>query len=45
MTRDEMVGWHHRLEGHESEQTQGGGEGKEAWHAVVHKAGKSQTSD
>ena len=23
MTEDEMVGWHHRLDGHESEQTPG----------------------
>ena len=23
MTEDEMVGWHHRLNGHEFEQTQG----------------------
>ena len=23
---DEMAGWHHRLNGHESEQTQGGSE-------------------
>ena len=28
MTEDEMVGWHHRLNGHESEQTLGGGEGQ-----------------
>ena len=40
-----MVGWHHFLNGHESEQTQEDGEGKEAWRAVVHEAGKSQTSD
>ena len=25
---DEMVGWHHRLEGHESEQALGDGEGQ-----------------
>ena len=29
MTKDEMVGWHHRLNGHEFEQTQGDdGQGK-----------------
>ena len=28
MTEDEMVGWHHRLDGHEFEQTLGGGEGQ-----------------
>ena len=27
MTEDEMVGWHHQLNGHEFEQTPGGGEG------------------
>ena len=26
MTEDEMVGWHHRLDGHEFEQSQGDGE-------------------
>ena len=28
MTEDEMVGWHHQLNGHEFEQTPGGGEGR-----------------
>ena len=28
MTEDEMVGWHHRLDGRESEQTLGDGEGQ-----------------
>ena len=28
MTEDEMVGWHHRLSGHEIEQTRGDGEGQ-----------------
>ena len=27
-TEDEMVGWHHRLDGHELEQTLGDGEGQ-----------------
>ena len=27
-TEDEMVGWHHQLNGHEFEQTQGDGEGQ-----------------
>ena len=27
-TEDEMVGWHHRLDGHEFEQALGGGEGQ-----------------
>ena len=28
MTEDEMIRWHHRLNGHESEQTLGDGEGQ-----------------
>ena len=28
MTEDEMVGWHHRLNGHEFEQTPGVGDGQ-----------------
>ena len=28
MTEDEMVGWHHRLNGNESEQASGDGEGQ-----------------
>ena len=28
MAEDEMVGWHHRLDGHEFEQTPGDGEGQ-----------------
>ena len=28
MTEDEMVGWHHRLNGHEIEQAPGVGEGQ-----------------
>ena len=31
MTEDEMVGWQHRLNGHEFEQTLGDGEGQENW--------------
>ena len=29
MTEDEMVGWHHQLDGHEFEQTLGVGDGQE----------------
>ena len=36
MTEDEMVGWHHRLDGREFEQTLGVGEDREAWRAAVH---------
>ena len=36
-TEDEMVGWHHWLNGHEFGWTPGVGDGQgEAWHAVVH---------
>ena len=28
MTKDEMAGWHHRLDGHESEQAPGVGDGQ-----------------
>ena len=28
MTENEMVGWHHQLKGHESEQTPGVGKGQ-----------------
>ena len=28
MTEDEMVGWHHQLDGHECEQTLGVGDGQ-----------------
>ena len=28
MTEDEMVGWHHRLDGHEFEKAPGVGDGK-----------------
>ena len=28
MTEDEMVGWHHRLNGHEIEQALGAGDGQ-----------------
>ena len=38
-----MVGWHHRLNGHESEQLQGLVMDREAWGAAVHGIAKSQT--
>ena len=41
MTEDEMVGWHHQLDGCESEL--GLGVGREAWHAAVHGVAKSWT--
>ena len=39
-TEDEMVGWHHRLNGHEFEQAPGDAE---AWSAAVHRIAKSWT--
>ena len=41
MTEDEMVGWHHQLNGHEFEQTPGDSEGQEACHAAVPGVAKS----
>ena len=43
MTEDEMVGWHHQLDGHEFEQALGVGEGQEAWRASVLGVTKNQT--
>ena len=39
MTEDEMVGWHHRLNGHEFKLVID----REAWHAAVYEVTKSQT--
>ena len=43
MTKDEIVGWHHRLDGHEFEQALGVGDGQDNWCAVIHGVAKSQT--
>ena len=40
MTEDEMVGWHHQLNGH-LEQTPGVGEGQGSLAAAVHGVAKS----
>ena len=42
MTEDEMVGRHHRLDGHEFEQAPGGGDDREAWRVAVHGVAKSR---
>ena len=42
-TENEMVGWYHRLNGDEFEQTRGDSEGKGAWRAAVHGVAKSRT--
>ena len=41
-TEDEMVGWHHRFNGHELGQTPVDSE-REAWHAAIHGVAKNQT--
>ena len=38
-----MVGWHHRLKGHEFEQASGDGEDRGTWSATVHGVAKSRT--
>ena len=43
MTADEMVGWHHRLDGHEFEQSSGAGDGQGGLCAAVHGVAKSRT--
>ena len=43
MTEDEMVGWHHQLNGHEFEQALADRKGREAWQAAVHGVTKFQT--
>ena len=43
MTEDEMVGWHHRLNGHEFERAPGVGDRQGSLDAAVHGDAKSQT--
>ena len=42
-TEDEMVGWHHQLNGHEFEQTPGAGDGQGSLSCFFHQVIKSQT--
>ena len=42
MTEDEMVGWHHRFNGHEFEQTPGDGEGQGSLECCIHGVAKSE---
>ena len=39
MTKGEMVGWHYQLNGHESEQTPGDGEGQGSLAGVLQSMG------
>ena len=43
MTEDEIVGWHHWLNGHELKQALRDDKGREAWCAAVHGVAKSWT--
>ena len=47
MTEDEMVGWHHRLDRHESDKLWEMVKDREAWHAAGHAVSKNwiQLSD
>ena len=44
-TEDEIVGWHHRLNGHEFEKTPGDSEGPEPWHAAVYGVTESDITE
>ena len=43
VTKEELIGWHHWLDGREFHQAMGVGDGQEAWPAAVHGVAKSQT--
>ena len=45
MSEDEMVGWHHRLDGHESEQALGVGDGQEGLVCCSHEVAESDMND
>ena len=43
MTEDEMLGWHHQLDGHEFEQVPGVGDGQGSMVCTVHGVAKCWT--
>ena len=43
MTKDEMAGWHHRLDGHELSELRELVLDRAAWHAAIHGVTKSWT--
>ena len=45
MTEDEMVGWPHRLDGHEFEQSLGESAGQGSWHAAAPGVAESDTAE
>ena len=45
MTEDEMIGWHHRLSGHEFESAPGVGDGQGSSCAAVYEVAESNTSE
>ena len=42
MTEDDMIGWHHQLDGHEFDQAVGVGDGQKNLCVAVHGVAKSQ---